>query len=168
MRVALLHDYLTQVGGAERVLEELCNMFPRAPIYTLIYDKGAMNGLFLDREIRTSFLQRVPFAKKHHRFFPPVMPMATEHLDVSNFDLIISSSSSFIKGAITSPNTMHISFCHTPLRYAWDDSHKYIDEFDAFPSLLKFVLPPALTYLRMWDYSAAQRPNVIVANSNHV
>ena len=168
MRVALVHDYLTQMGGAERVLDALLGMYPNAPIYTLIYDEGATKGMFADRDVRTSFLQKAPFARTQHRLYPPLMPLATEHLDVSGFDLVISSSWSFTKGVLTGPGTVHVSFCHTPLRYAWDDSHRYVDEFDAFPKVLKIFARPALTYLRLWDRAAAQRPDVLVANSKHV
>lgn len=168
MRIALVHDYLTQLGGAERVLEELSAMYPDAPIFTLLYDEGATRGVFRDREIVTSFLQRWPFARRHHRMFPVVMPLAIERLAIEEFDIVISDSAGFAKGIIVPKSTRHLSFCHTPLRYAWDDSQRYLSEFQAFPKLLKFLAPAALTYLRLWDYAAAQRPDVLLANSEHV
>lgn len=168
MRVALVHDYLTQAGGAERVLEAFVEQYPNAPIYTLLYDEEGTRGAFAGRDIRTSFLQRIPFAKRRHRLFPPLMPIATESMDLSEYDLVISSSWSFTKGIITPVNTVHVSFCHTPLRYAWDDSHRYIDEFRSFPRIFRQLARPALTYLRLWDFAAAQRPDRLVANSSHV
>src|SRR3989344_916189 len=156
MRVALVHDYLTQLGGAERVLEELSDMFPDAPIYTLLYAERATGGGFTGREIVTSFLQNVPFARRHHRMFPAFMPLAAEGLALDGFDLVISDSYSFTKGVIVPVGTRHLSYCHTPLRYAWDDSRRYLTEFQAFPRLLKFLAPPVLSYIRVWDRAAAQ------------
>lgn len=168
MKVALVHDYLTQIGGAERVLKELTGLFPDAPIFTLLYDERSTRGMFQDKEIITSSLQRVPFARKHHRVFPMVMPHAAEAFTFEGFDVVISDSTSFAKGVIVPPHVSHISFCHTPPRYAWDDSRRYVGEFHALPRLLRFVAPLALTYLRLWDYAAAQRPDALLANSAHV
>ena len=97
MKVALVHDYLVQYGGAERVLEVLAEMFPTAPIYTLIYDPSQLYGAFSDKKIRTSFLQNLPFAKTNHRLFPILMPLAVEDLDLTAYDLVISSSNSYTK-----------------------------------------------------------------------
>lgn len=168
MKVALVHDYLTQLGGAERVLEAFCDIFPDAPIFTLLYDEEATGGRFRDREVRTSPLQRVPFARRHHRMFPVAMPLATEHLGIEGFDLVLSDSAGFAKGIIVAPPARHIAYCHTPLRYAWDDSQRYVGEFQSFPRLFRFVAPLALTYVRLWDYAAAQRPDFFLANSQHV
>lgn len=167
MRVALVHDYLVQYGGAERVLEALAELFPRAPIYTLIYDKEGMGGAFADRTVHTSFLQNLPLARKNHRLFPPLMPFATENLDLSNFDLVISSSTSYAKGVITGSQTTHISYCHTPMRYAWENCHRYLEQFRYSP-FTKAVIPYALTYLRMWDKNSADRPDYYIANSRCV
>lgn len=167
MRVALVHDYLNQYGGAERVLEAFCEIWPEAPIFTLVYDKERTGGAFEGRKIRTSFLQKVPLAKSHHRPFLMFMPLAIEQFDLSKYDLIISDSASFAKGVITRSDALHICYCHTPTRYVWDDSHKYIDEFN-YPSLVKKIIPPFLNYLRLWDEAAAERPDVYLANSRFV
>ncbi len=167
MKVALVHDYLTQYGGAERVLEALCEIFPKAPIYTLIYDKKLIDRKFPKRKIYSSFLQKVPFAKKHHRSFLVLMPFAIEQFDLSGYDLVISDSASYAKGVITTPNTKHICYCHTPTRYAWDDSHKYIRDFP-FPEFVKKLIPYFMTYIRTWDFQASQRPDFYIANSNFV
>jgi len=167
MRVALVHDYLVQYGGAERVLEVLAEMFPQAPIYTLIYDPEQLYGAFSDKKIRTSFLQSLPFAKTNHRLFPALMPLAVEDLDLTAYDLVISSSNSYTKGVITSPDALHICYCHTPMRYAWDDYHRHFQEFN-FVAGVKNLLPFAMNYIRLWDKISSDRVDYYLANSNNV
>lgn len=167
MKIALVHEYLNQFGGAERVLQVLCSTFPDAPIYTLFYDAEATGGVFEDREIRTSFLQKVPFIKKYHRFFPIFMPLAIERFDFSDFDVVLSISASFAKGIITKPGTKHICYCLTPPRFLWDDSQKFVEEFN-YPRLIKWILPPLITYLRLWDREASFRVDEFLAISNFV
>lgn len=167
MRVALVHDHLTQEGGAERVLEVLHEMYPQAPIYTLFYDKQKMGEMFPEKNIHTSFLQNWPGAVKHYQWFLPLMPTATEGHDLMEYDLVISSSSAMAKGVITRTNTTHICYCHTPTRYLWSDTHRYIEELK-YNRLVKKFIPPLLTRLRMWDQLAAQRPDYFVANSKDV
>lgn len=167
MRIALVHDYLNQYGGAERVLETLCEIFPDAPIYTLLYDERATGHVFKGREIHTSFLQKIPFARKHHRIFPLLMPLAVEQFDLSEFDIVLSNSASFAKGIITKPHTKHISYCMTPTRFLWDDSHRFIDEFK-YPWPIKKLVPVFITYLRIWDKEAACRVDEFVAISDFV
>jgi glycosyltransferase involved in cell wall biosynthesis len=167
MRVALVHDYLNQYGGAEKVLEAFLEIFPDAPIYTLLYDKKIVDKFFPTKKIKTSFLQKIPFIKKHHRIFPPLMPLAVEKLDLSDYDLILSDSAAFGKGIITRPNALHICYCHTPIRYAWDDSHKYIKEFSML-KLAKIFVPIFMNYLRLWDREAAYRVDKFICNSGFV
>ena len=167
MKVALVHDYLNQYGGAERVLEAFCQIFPKAPIYTLLYDKEKTGWAFEDRHIQTSFLQKIPLLKSHHRPFLMLMPLAIEQFDLSQYDLVLSDSASYAKGVITSPKTLHICYCHTPIRYAWDDSHKYIEEF-GYPGLVKKFIPFFMNYIRLWDEQAAQRVDQFIANSQFV
>ncbi len=167
MRVALVHDYLTQYGGSERVLGALAQLFPEAPIYTLVSDDRLTGGAFRDRVIRTSFLQHWPFARRHHRLFLLAMPLAVETLDLSAYDLVISDSASFAKGVITKPATLHISYCHTPTRYLWLDAHRHIAELPA-PRFARRFIPLALTYLRLWDVEASSRVDYFVANSRCV
>lgn len=167
MKIALVHDYLNQYGGAERVLEVLCEMFPDAPIYTLLYDEQMTGGVFKGREMHTSFLQKLPFARRHHRAFPLLMPLAVEQFDLSYFDVVLSVSASFSKGIITKPHTKHINYCLTPTRFLWDDSHRYIDEFRyAWP--IKKLVPFFVTYLRIWDKEAALRVDKFIAISDFV
>lgn len=158
MKIALVHDYLTQLGGGEKVLSALCETFPEAPIYTLIYDEKATNGVFKNREIHTSFLQKIPGAKKFSRGLIWLMPLAVEQFDLSDFNLVISVSHSYGKGVITRPGTKHVCYCLTPTRYLWHD-----------PGLpFRFVSQPLLTYLRAWDFQAAQRPDHFIADSETV
>ena len=167
MRVALIHDYLNQYGGAERVLEAFSEIFPNAPIYTLIYNPKKIRGAFSDKNIQTSFLQKIPLAKSRHRIFPLLMPIAIEQFDLSDYDVILSDSASFAKGVITKPNTLHICYCLTPLRYAWDDSHKYIEEF-GMPGPIKKLIPFFMNYIRLWDKEAALRVDKFICISKFV
>jgi glycosyltransferase involved in cell wall biosynthesis len=167
MRVALVHDYLNQYGGAERVLEAFGQLYPKAPIYTLLYDRKKTGYAFDQRRIYTSFLQKIPLVKSHHRPFLMLMPLAIEQFDLSQYDLVLSDSASYAKGIITSPKTLHVCYCHTPIRYAWDDSHKYIEEF-GYPGPIKKIIPFFMNYIRLWDEQAAQRVDKFIANSHFV
>lgn len=167
MKIALVHDYLVQYGGAERVLECFSELFPYAPIYTLVYDKDAMHGIFKEKDIRTSYLQKIPFASKQHRLFPPLMPSAIEQFDFSKYDIVLSDSASYAKGIITGPETLHICYMHTPMRYAWDDCQKYTADF-GFPSVVKKIVPFMMNYIRLWDKLSAERVDKFIANSDFV
>jgi glycosyltransferase involved in cell wall biosynthesis len=167
MKIAFVHDYLVQYGGAERVLECFCEIWPYAPIYTLIYDKEKTHGRFKEKRIYTSFLQKFPFSRSNHRVFPALMPPAIEQFDLSKYDIVLSDSSSYAKGVITSPETLHICYCHTPMRYAWDDCQKYIQEF-GFPKVVKKFIPFIMNYIRLWDRISADRVDEFIANSKFV
>lgn len=167
MRVALVHDYLNQYGGAERVLEAFCEMFPDAPIYTLVYDAKSTGFAFEGRKIKVSFLQKIPLAASRHRYFPVFMPYAIEQLDMRDYDLVLSDSGSYAKGVITNPRTVHISYCHTPHRYAWDNSPKLLSEFK-YPRIIKAASPFFMTYLRFWDIEACERADAFITNSQFV
>jgi glycosyltransferase involved in cell wall biosynthesis len=168
MKVAIVHDFLLKLGGAERVTKALAGIFPKAPIYTLLYDEKAVGKTFPSERVRPSFLQKYPrFVRKNHRFLTTKMPRAMEEFDFSDFDLVISSSSAFSHGIITPLNTKHICYCHSPMRYAWDWSNEYLKENNV--SGLKAILYGFLIkYLRQWDQLSADRPNRYLANSNHV
>lgn len=167
MKIALVHDYLVQYGGAERVLESFCKVFPDAPIFTLLYNKEAMRGVFSDKNVITSSLQDKILASKYHRIFPPLMPSAIEEFDLSMYDVVLSDSSSFAKGIITRPETLHISYVHTPMRYAWDDCQKYTQDF-GWPFKLEKIVPFLMNFIRLWDKSSAYRIDKCVANSQFV
>ncbi len=166
MRVALVHDYLNQYGGAERVLEALTEIFPEASIHTLFYDEKLTHSRFLGKTIFTSFLQKMPAIKNHHHFFMPLMPYAAKTLDLSDYDLVFSDSASYGKGIKIGQNTIHICYCHTPLRYAWE-AKEYLKEYP-ISAAIKFFLPPLLVYLRNWDKKAASRIDYFIANSGFI
>ncbi len=166
MRIALVHDYLSQDGGAERVLRAMHELWPEAPIYTLFYDPNRANPAFAAMQIRTSPLQRVPLAVRRFRWFLPVMPLATESYDLSGFDLVLSSSSMFAKGVLTDPGTLHISYCHTPTRFLWTDRLAYLDQ--NVPTPIRRLLPPVMTALRQWDRLSVERVDRFIANSRTV
>lgn len=168
MRIAIVHDYLTHFGGAERVLKAVMELFPHAPIFTLVYDKSQMGNFVPARRLRTSFLQQFPGARRSHRYLPlTLMPFAIEQFDFSEYDVVLSLSHSFSKGVITGANTLHISYCFTPTRYIWDGSHRYVREFSR-NSLFQNLAPIALSYVRMWDYYAAKRADRYVTLSKYV
>ncbi|KKW36102.1 MAG: Glycosyl transferase group 1 [Candidatus Giovannonibacteria bacterium GW2011_GWA2_53_7] len=164
MRIALVHDHLNQEGGAEKVLRVLADLWPEAPLFTLVHDTSRI-GLFKDRDVRTSFLDQLP--RCLFRLMLPLMPTATESYDLSEFDVVISSSSAFAKGVITKPGCVHICYCHTPTRYLWSDTKEYIQELRV-PGVIKWFLPPILSKLRVWDRLAADRVDTFVANSQTV
>lgn len=167
MRIALVHDYLVQYGGAERVLEVFAEIFPDAPIYTLVYDEKIFKSRFGRKKIYTSFLQSLPLSKSHHRSFPVLMPMAIESFDFSSYDVVLSDSNSYAKGIISGPGTLHICYCHTPMRYAWDDYYSYTENF-TFATLIRKAIPLAMNYIRLWDKISADRVDKFIANSNFV
>jgi glycosyltransferase involved in cell wall biosynthesis len=164
MKLALVHDHLIQDGGAERVLRVFQELFPDAPTFTLLYDPERMGEAFLGKDIRTSFLQRIPGATGKYRWLLPLMPAATESYDLSGFDVVLSSSSAFAKGVITPPGSVHICYCHTPTRYLWSDTHSYVQELRASRPV-KAILPVVLHRLRIWDRMTADRVDRFVANS---
>lgn len=167
MKIALAHDHLNQIGGAERVLTEFHKMYPAAPVYTLLYDQEAVGSFFRNWDIRSSFLSRLPGGLKWFKWYVWLMPTAVEQIDVSGYDLVISSASALIKGLVVKPQTVNICYCHTPTRYLWSDTHKYTSDLPQ-PKLVKKILPLILNYLRQWDFVAAQRVDHYVANSNYV
>lgn len=164
-KVALVHDFLVSYGGAERVFQDIAELYPEAPIYTLLSDPKLTEKHFPGRDIRTSWLGKLPrFIQKRYRLFLPFFPAAVESLDLREFDLVISSSGAWSKGIITRLHTTHIAYLHSPMRYAWDYHESYLQELGArgrrsiFTRLL-------MSYLRIWDKQAAERPDVLLVNS---
>jgi glycosyltransferase involved in cell wall biosynthesis len=167
MKIALVHDHLIQEGGAEKVLEVFEQIWPQAPIYTLLYNEKKIGEVFKNKEIKTSFLQNWPGALNHYQWFLPFMPTATESYDLMDYDVILSSCSAMAKGVITRSNTLHFCYCHTPTRYLWSDTHRYIEELK-YNRLIKKIIPLILTKLRAWDQLAALRVDYFIANSKNV
>lgn len=149
------------------MLEVFFAMWPKAPTYTLLHDPKKLDEIFKGREIKTSFLQNWPGALRHYQWFLPFMPMATESYDLMDYDVVLSSCSALAKGVITRSNTLHICYCHTPTRYLWSDTHRYVEEL-RYNRLVKKLVPYFLSRLRTWDQLAAQRVDVFVANSKNV
>ena len=168
LRVALVHDFLLYPGGAERVLEVLAEIFPEAPIYTLLYDSEKMRGMFSGKEIRTSFLQKFPkFLRKKYKLLLPFMPVAPETWDLRDFDLVISSSGAWSKGIVTKLNTIHIAYIHSPMRFVWDYNERYLKTNNLQRMTNRIFTRLWLSYLRLWDFEAAQRPDYLIANSKY-
>src|SRR5258706_4978773 len=168
MRVAIVHDWLYVIGGAERVLREFLRLYPGADVFTLFDALTAEERAWIGYErSNTSFLQRVPRIAKIHRSLLPLMPLAVEQLDLSGYDLVISSSCAVAKGVITGPDQIHIAYVHSPMRYAWDLQHQYLRESGA--NRLKGALARmTLHRIRLWDTCSSLRPNAIVSNSAFV
>ncbi len=167
MKVALVHDHLAQDGGAEKVLKVFADMFPKAPIYTLLYEPANADKYYKGRQIETSIIQKLPGGVKHYQWYMPFMPMAVEFFDMRKYDLVLSDTASFAKGVITSPNTKHICYCHTPTRYLWSDTHQYITELK-YNKYFKKIISLVLNYIRLWDKQAADRVDKYIANSKTV
>ena len=165
LKVAIVHDWLVSYAGADRVVDCMHHVFPDAPIYTLVYDKKKMPAWFRDYDIRTTWLQKLPFATKLYKKMLPLMPGAFEALDLSEYDLVLSSASSCSKGVITRPDAVHICYCHTPIRYVWDFYYTY--RANANP-LVRAVMPGQMHKLRQWDKCAADRVDYFIANSRYI
>lgn len=166
MRIALVHDYLSQDGGAERVLKAFQEIWPSAPIFVLFHDRKRL-AEFVGQDIRQSFIARLPWGKKKYQWYLPWMPMATERHNLNGFDVVLSSTSAFAKGVLTGPQTLHLSYCHTPTRYLWTETHDYIEDLN-YNRLIKAFLPSIIHRLRLWDKMSVDRVDHFIANSQTV
>ena len=166
MQVALIHDYLAQDGGAERVLKALHEIWPEAPIFVLFHDRKKINFI-PSKNVTESWISKLPFNRRAYQWYLPWMPLATENHNLKNFDVVISTASMFAKGVITGPNTLHISYCHTPPRFLWADNYTYISDLKQ-NWLVKFILPHFIHRLRIWDKMSVDRVDNFVANSRTV
>jgi glycosyltransferase involved in cell wall biosynthesis len=169
MKIAIIHDWLYTYGGAEKVLEQIILCYPQADLYSLIDALASSERGFLQgKTVATSFLQNLPLAKTKHRLFLPLMPFAIEQFDLSAYDLVISSSYAVAKGVITGPNTLHICYCHTPIRYAWDMQGQYLQETGLSHGLKSWLVRYILFKIRLWDYRTANGVNYFIANSKFI
>jgi glycosyltransferase involved in cell wall biosynthesis len=164
-RVALVHDWLTGMRGGEKVLAAFCAMFPGAPIFTLFHFPGSVSPEIERHPIHTSFLQRAPRLRRNYRSYLPLFPAAMEEFDLTGFDVVVSSSHCVAKGVIPAPDALHLCYCHTPMRYAWDQEHAYFPKRKGLGPRLRSL---ALSGLRAWDAASASRVNTYVANSSFV
>ncbi|MCD4652722.1 glycosyltransferase [bacterium] len=167
MKVAIIHDWLTGMRGGERVLELFCKIFPDAHIFTLFYNKGSVSSTIEKHPIATSRLQSMPFSKKKYRYLLPLFPGAIESFDLSGFDLIISTSHAVAKGAIAPKGSLSICYCHTPMRYIWDQYDAYFNAHYT-SKLVRAIMPFFKDYLRSWDTSTQHRVDYYIANSRFV
>jgi len=168
MKIALVHDWLTTLAGAEKVLEAIYELYPY-PIYTLVKDERKLkDSIFEKADIRTSFIQKLPKAKTKYRNYLPFFPLAIEQFNLSDYDIIISSSHAVAKGVLTNSNQLHICYCHTPIRYAWDLYHRYLDEAGLSKGIKGFIAKLILHYIRIWDYTTVNRVNYFIANSKYI
>lgn len=162
-RVAIVHDYLVDSGGAERVVIALHELYPEAPIFTSVMDAQTTFADFRAMDVRTSFLQRLPVRKSNYKFLLPFFPLAFESFDFSGYDIVISSASAFAKGVITPADTLHVCYCYTPPRFAWR-FHEYVAQ-EQMGNITRALVQLIVHYLRVWDYAAAQRVDEFIAVS---
>lgn len=166
MRVAIIHYWLLTNRGGEKVLESLCELYPEADIFTHVYDSNAFKDSIISRhKITQSFISKLPWSKKLYQNYLPLMPLALEQFDLSNYDLIISSESGPSKGVIPAPGKPHICYCHSPMRYAWDMYHDYRSQAGL---LKRLIMPPVMHYLRRWDQLSSMTVSNFIANSDFV
>jgi glycosyltransferase involved in cell wall biosynthesis len=165
LKVAIVHYWLIGMRGGEKVLEALCEMFPEADIFTHVCDPDALSETINQHRIFTTFIQKLPQAKKLYQHYLPLMPIALEQLDLRSYDLVISSESGPAKGVLTAPNTLHVCYCHTPMRYLWDMYHDYRQ---GAGQITQGLMPFLVHYLRIWDQLSANRVDYFIANSNYV
>ncbi len=163
LKIALVCDWLTNSGGAEKVILALHQLFPQAPIYTSIYNPDRVEG-FEHAVVHTSYLQHMPWARQKHQLYLGLMPSVFERFDLNAYDIVISSSHSCAKGVITKPETLHVSYCHSPMRYAWENSHAYIREYEIHP-LIKKIAPLFMHNIRMWDRLSADRVDYFISRT---
>jgi UDP-N-acetylmuramyl pentapeptide phosphotransferase/UDP-N-acetylglucosamine-1-phosphate transferase/glycosyltransferase involved in cell wall biosynthesis len=168
-KIAIVHDFLYTYAGAERVLEQMIEVFPDAEIYSLFDFLPADQREFIrGKKVTTSFIQKLPFARSKHRAYLPLMPLAIEQLDVSAYDIVISSSYCVAKGVLTRPDQLHICYCHTPMRFAWDLQHQYLAESGLIRGLKSLMARIILHYARTWDARSANGVDVFVTNSDFI
>lgn len=165
MKTALVYDWLVTVGGGEKTLDAIAQLYP-SPIYTLVYDPSRFGGTSLGQsDVHASFLQKLPFAKKGYRYYLPFFPLAVEQFDLSGYDVVISTSHAVAKGALTHAGQLHICYCFTPMRYAWDLTHRYLA---GVSGVQKIIAKCSLHYLRNWDIASLNRVDHFAAISQYI
>lgn len=169
MKVAIIHEWLASYAGSERVLEQIINMFPEAELFCIVdFLPDGQRQFLKGKQPTTSFIQKLPFAKKEFRIYLPLMPLAVEQFDLSNYDLVISSSHAVAKGVLTGPDQLHISYIHSPMRYAWDMQSQYLENFDLNKGLKSWAAKWILHKMRLWDNRTSNGVDVFVANSQFI
>lgn len=168
-KIAIVHDWLPLYGGAERVLEQILLVFPQADVFSMIDAiPPDQRGFLQNKEVKTSFVQNLWQGKTRYRSYFPLMPLAVEQFDLSAYDLVISSSYSFAKGVLTGPDQRHLCYCHSPIRYAWDMQHQYLEQAGLTKGLKSWIVRILLHYIRLWDYRTAGGVDAFAANSAYI
>jgi glycosyltransferase involved in cell wall biosynthesis len=167
MRIAFIHDWLNGMRGGERCLEALCALYPDADLYSLFHEKGRLSPTVEGMRIQTSFVQKLPFVFKKYRHYLPLFPVAIEQFDLREYDVVLSLSHCVANGVITRPQTCHIGYTFTPMRYAWDLYHDYFGGERA-RGFSRYIIPYCMNYLRMWDTAACKRVDYFVAISEYI
>ena len=170
IKTAIVHDWFAEYAGSERCVESFNNLFPDADVFALVdlLTSEERNIILKGKTVHTSFIQKLPFSKTKHRYYLGLFPTAIERFNLSKYDLIVSSSHAVAKGVITNPNQLHICYCHTPIRYAWELRDQYLKESGLDSGLKSVLVNKTLDYLQKWDYRTSGRPDYFIANSNHV
>jgi glycosyltransferase involved in cell wall biosynthesis len=170
MKVAIVHDWLTDVGGAEKVLQQFLLIYPDADLFTTVdfFPEKARQELLFSKKAKTTFIQNLPMARRRYRNYLPLMPLAIEQLDLSQYDLVLSSSYAVAKGVITGPDQLHISYVHSPMRYAWDLQHQYLRESGLDTGVVGWIVKWMLHKIRIWDVRTSNGVDAFIANSNFI
>ncbi len=169
MKIAIVHEWLVTLGGSEKVVEQIVSVFPEADIFTLVDFLPDRDRQFLvGKQIKTSIIQHLPLARKYYRQYLPIMPLVIEQFDLSNYDLVLSSNHAVAKGVLTGPHQLHISYFHSPMRYAWDMQHQYLNEARLNKGFFTWPMRWLFHYLRMWDYRTSHGVDYFIANSEFV
>ncbi len=168
-RIAVVHEWFTSHAGSEKVVEQILKIYPNADLYSLVdFLPPDLRGFIQDKSVTTSFIQTLPFARHHFRSYLPLMPIAVEQFDLSDYDVVISSHHAVAKGVLTRPDQLHISYVHTPLRYGWELQHQYLQQAGLTRGIKSALTRAILHYLRLWDVASAHRVDYYVANSGYV
>lgn len=169
MRVAVVCDWLVVYAGAERVLEQILKIYPEADLFCLVdFLPEDQRGFIMNKSTHTSFIQHLPLAKKNYRSYLPLMPLAIEQLDVTGYDLVLSTSHAVAKGVITGPDQLHVSYVYSPIRYAWDLQHQYLQEANLTRGIKGWMTKAILHYIRLWDYRTAHGVDYFIADSKFI
>ena len=169
LRIAIVHEWFVNYAGSERVTEQILNLFPHADLFAVVdFLEDSQRGYIQNKKVTTTFIQKLPFAKTKFRKYLPLMPLAIEQLDLSGYDLIISSSHAVAKGVLSSPHQLHISYVHSPIRYAWDLQHQYLKESNLERGIKSWIARWILHQIRIWDTRTANGVDLFIANSEFI
>lgn len=169
LRIAIVHEWFANYAGSERVVEQILNLFPKADLFAVVdFLEDSKREFIQNKKVTTTFIQNLPFAKTKFRQYLPLMPLAIEQLDLSVYDLVISSSHAVAKGVLTAPHQLHISYVHSPIRYAWDFQHQYLKESNLERGIKSWIARWILHQMRIWDTRTANGVDLFIANSEFI